>query len=138
MSKPARFFEIYELVPRDRYEVMGEDAWALFDQKLIDTLDWIREKTELPITINDWKWNGNFELRGWRPKDCPVGAKKSAHKEGMAADFMVGNWTAAKFRLWLSSVEDELPHPIRCESQVTWCHIDTRNNTNEKLIFFKP
>lgn len=138
MSKPAKYFEIYELIPQDRFELMGEDGWCLLDQKLIDTLDWIRENIDKAMTINDYHWKGLRQFRGWRPEDCAVGAKKSAHKEGRAADFDVSGMTAESVRQWLEQHKNELPHPIRCESDVNWVHIDTKAKEGFKLYFFKP
>lgn len=134
----SKHFTIKELVPRKTYEEYGNEAWKLLDKKAVDTIDFIREKLDLPITVNDWAWGGKFQYRGYRPENCPVGADRSAHKDGCAFDFDVKGMTAEEVRQWLEKNKHELPHPIRCEKVVNWVHIDTRAKLDYKLYFFQP
>lgn len=138
MSKPAKYFDIHELVDPDTLAELNQDAWTLLDQKAVDTIDWIREKTGKLMTVNNYEWGGRFKYRGYRPENCTVGAPKSAHKKGMAFDFDVKGMSSQAVRMWLIEHENELPHPIRCEADVTWVHIDTNVRTKDKLYFFKP
>lgn len=136
--KTSKHFTLKELVPIDVYNQYGKEAWKLFDEKLIDTIDFIREKLDKPIIINDWQWGGKNQYRGYRPENCKVGALNSAHKDGMAVDMTVKGMTAEDVRTWLKDNHNDLPWPIRCEKDVNWVHVDTRAKFGIKLYFFKP
>lgn len=137
----ARNFRLKELVPPDIYDKLGNEAWSLFDDKLIETIDFIRDALGRPITINNWMWNKKdnaMTLRGYRPKDCAIGAVNSAHKTGEAIDFDVQGMKAFEVRTWLKLHADILPHPIRVEDDVNWVHLDVRAKEGHKVYFFKP
>lgn len=139
--KKSRYFDIRELVPKDVYEKLGESAWELLDRKAIDTLDFIRENVGLPVIVNDWKWGGQNQYRGYRPKDCTIGAKYSAHKDGAAFDITVKGWTDEQLKKWLSDNEQKLPYNIRVEIEDTnsKVHFDTRViSPLNKITYFKP
>lgn len=139
--KKSKYFDIRELVPKDVYEKLGESAWELLDRKAIDTIDFIKEKSGRIVTVNNWKWGGKDQYRGYRPKDCPIGAKFSAHKDGKAFDVTVKGWTDEQLEKWLLEHESELPYNIRIEEENTNCkvHIDTRIISPErKITYFKP
>lgn len=134
----SKHFNLKELVSREVYDQYGKEAWKLFDQRAIDTIDFIRDELDLPITVNNWSWGGDYQLRGYRPERCHIGAANSAHKQGMAFDFDVKGMTADDVRQWLKDNESKLPYPIRCEAGVNWVHIDTRAKQGHKLYFFNP
>jgi len=134
----SKHFNIKELVSRKTYEEYGTGAWRLFDPKVIEVIDWIRDQLNAPITVNNWCWGGNFENRGYRDENCTVGAVKSAHKQGMALDFDVKGMSSYEVRQWLFHNAEDLPHPIRCEEGVNWVHIDTRAVSGKQIYFFKP
>lgn len=136
--KEAKYFTIEELVPPDIYNTLGSEAWDLFNPKLIDTIDFIRESLNRPITANNYAWGGKHTLRGYRPKNCAIGAKRSAHKTGEAIDFDVQGMTADEVRAWLVNNKDRLPHPIRIEAVGCWVHVDVRAKKGYKLYAFKP
>ena len=139
--KKSKYFDIRELVPKSVYEKLGESAWELLDRKAIDTLDFIKEKSGLPVIVNNWKWGGEDQYRGYRPRDCAVGARFSAHKDGKAFDVTVKGWTDEQFEKWLLEHESELPYNIRIEEENTnsKVHIDTRIISPErKITYFKP
>ena len=139
--KKSKYFDIRELVSKDTYESLGEKAWELFDRKAIDTLDFIRENTGLPVIVNDWKWGGENQYRGYRKRDCPIGAKYSAHKDGKAFDFTVKGWTDEQTEEWLNKNADRLPYNIRIEIEDTntKVHFDTRIiSPVSKITYFKP
>lgn len=130
-------FIIEELVSKELFKLKTEEElWKLFSPEILESLAFIREKLGKRITVNNWHKGGVFNNRGFRPKNCKIGAKNSAHKEGKAIDFDVEDMTAEEVRDWLIENQDELPYPLRYEKDVSWVHIDTRNNTNEKLYGF--
>ncbi len=139
--KRSKYFQLQELVPKQLYASHGMRAWDLFDPKAIDTLDWFRENINLPITVNNWLWGGKDQYRGYRPRDCNIGAAKSAHKEGMAFDFSVKGWTDEQTKAWIEANKQRLPYPIRIEIENTnsKVHFDVRPFVGtEKIKYFNP
>lgn len=73
---------------------------------------------------------------GFRPQDCPIGAKTSAHKTGQAVDVYD---PSHQFALWCSTHLDRMKfkglymeHP---DSTRTWCHLTTRAPASGKIVF---
>lgn len=140
----SRFFKIYELVSPNVYRKYGERAWMFFDPRLIETLEFIREYFEEPITINNWYWSGKFTQRGLRENTCPIVKNKtndfeiylSAHVLGMGVDFNINGYSAEEIRNKLIEIKDLLPYPIRLEKDVSWIHIDVMNNGKDKVYIF--
>lgn len=133
-----KHFTTQELVPHEAYNLLNEQAIKLIDNRLIETLDFIREALNKPIIVNNWHKGGSFNNRGFRAFNSTVGAEKSAHKEGLAADFDVIGMEAEQVREWLKDNAHILPYPIRVESGVHWVHIDLRAKEGHKVYFFKP
>lgn len=55
------------------------------------------------VTVNDWGFRDSVDTEarqysGWRPFDCPVGAKHSQHKLGRALDSVNSAFSAAETR----------------------------------------
>jgi len=134
-----KHFKTFELVPKDLYNEDGEAAIHRFKPEILELLEWIRVQIGKPITVNNWHAGGSFQYRGFRPKDCPIGAINSAHKKGMAVDFDVKGMTAQEVRDWLHAHKLELHHKIRVETGVNWVHIDTNTQgQNQQIKYFKP
>jgi len=140
------YFTIDELVCPHVYDKFGEIAWQFFDQRLLITIDLIREKIGRPIYINDWQVHGNFNERGFRCLQCPIVRQAwrknlvyvSPHITGQAVDFDVQGMVASEVRLWIAKNEKILPYPIRLEANVNWVHLDTRDAEKGKIYLFKP
>lgn len=143
--KKCKHFEIYELVSKQVYLKYGETAWQFFDPRLLEMLDWLREKLDRSITVNDWYWGGKFQQRGLRCNLDPMMVAKtqagkiycSPHPLGQGVDFDVKGMTAQEVRTWLIKHQEELPFAIRLEDGVNWVHLDVRN-VGVKLYLFKP
>jgi hypothetical protein len=141
--KKCVHFKIYELVSEQVFDKYGQKAWRFFDPRLLETIDWIREKLGKPITVNDWRWEGDFDERGLRCNmDDLVRAKTnkgdiylSAHVLGMATDFDVEGMTAQEVRDWLVEHQDELPYPVRLEEGVSWVHLDVEDMGVKVYLF---
>ena len=146
MRYEPKYFSLDELICPHVYDKFGDIAWQFLDQRLLITLDVIREKLNKPIFINDWQVHGNFDERGFRCIQCELVKKAikeerlyvSPHMTGQGADFDVEGMTAAEVRLWLAKNERLLPYPIRLESNVNWIHLDTRDTNVTKVTFFNP
>lgn len=142
IERVKKYFKPQELVSKKHFETFEnkDEIYKLFDPKLLEILVILREKLGKPFTINDWSYSKSvkvFNYRGYRWIDCSEGAPKSAHKQGMAIDFIIDGMTAAEFRKWIKENNDILPYNIRIEDDVTWNHIDTKSTTNQKIYFFK-
>ncbi|MCR5697797.1 MAG: hypothetical protein K6G73_12560 [Marinilabiliaceae bacterium] len=141
-----KYFGIKELVCRHVYNKHGENAWAFFDPRLLETLLWIREHIGKPIIVNNWSSGGTYTQRGLRCNLCELVRSKtnsqtlymSAHMQGTAVDFDVKGVSAPEVREWLRIHASELPYPIRLESHVSWVHLDVRTDGEKgKVITFK-
>lgn len=148
-----KYFQLYELLPPELYtydmmvsEAARERGFAnFFDQKLLETIDVVREIIGLPLICNTWFQDGNRVASGYRTKTCSVGAENSQHKLGKAVDLICHKMSAEEMRQKIRTNEDKLPYPIRIEDGVNWLHIDTKDRKvhpthpakTHKIYFFK-
>ena len=66
----CRHFAIHELVPPLVLEDRGDRAWQLLDERLLATLDRLRDRYG-PVTVNNYQWDGEREWSGLRTPDSP-------------------------------------------------------------------
>ena len=60
--------------------------WEIFiDKRIVEIAQELRNVFGA-ITINDKSIGGSYNLSGWRPFDCKIGAKHSSHKFGRGLD----------------------------------------------------
>ena len=142
-----KYFDIRELVDKQTFERFGEKAWMFFDPRLLETILFIREALDKPITANNWSFGGNLSQRGLRTNLSPLVRNKrglylSAHRQGMALDFDVQGMKAYEVRDWLEENEEALPHKIRLErklngKEIGWSHVDVYDyKDNPKVYLF--
>lgn len=141
------YFSVKELVCKHVYERYGEGATMFLDNKLIETLNVIREQILCaPMTVNNWHAGGNFTQRGLRCNICELVKNKtdagrlylSAHMLGKAVDCNADGMTAQEARRLIIEKQELLPYPIRLEDGVSWLHIDLYDNgKKEKVYLFK-
>lgn len=144
MGYIPKYFELYELLPPQLYtgemylnEYARERAFAsYFDEKLLITLDVVREIIGKPLICNTWFQDGNRVASGLRTENCAVGAKGSMHKQGKAADLICRDYTAEQMRQIIDENKDRLPYPIRIEKGVSWLHIDTKPFKGKDKIYY--
>lgn len=137
-----KYFKVKELVPKEVYDVIGEDAIKLLDPVALEALENVREILGVPLICNNWASGGSRNNCGYRTPNASVGAVRSAHKEGIAFDLISPDMTAAEMREKLEKNQHLLKHPIRVEKwegnkEITWLHIDTRDTKGQKLYFFR-
>ena len=142
-----KYFELYELLPPMLYkaeyydsEEARERGFALFDEKLLITIDIIRgEIVKAPLICNTWYMDGNRKYSGFRDINCTVGSENSQHKLGKAVDLICYKYTAEQMRQMIKEKEHLLPYPIRIEDSVEWLHLDTKdmNYKGKKIYLFK-
>lgn len=146
MEYRPKWFQLYELLPPEAFSyedmILPKDkqpGWYKLDERLLITLDVIREIIGKPLICNTWFQNGNRRDSGFRTFGCKIGAQKSMHKEGKAADLVCADYTAEQMRRMIVENQDKLPYPIRIEKDVTWLHIDVKDidYKGKKIYFFK-
>ena len=135
MIYKPKYFQLYELLP-EAYWLKRTDLhrlWWLFDERVLWTLDRLRELYG-KCWVNNWYWGGTNEFGGWRPTDCNVGAEWSQHKFGRAADPKFESVTAQQIRDDIMEAfknRDWWRGPYRyitcIEHDVPWLHFDCRN-----------
>ena len=133
-------FELYEFLPRDFYNkyypVHGERLWKLFSYELLWTAQQLRIRYGR-LDGNDWHWREEDpyanQYRGWRPFDCPVGAKLSDHKGHRALDLMPMETEAEAIR-WdclQESISGPFTHITAIEEDVPWFHYSVGNHNKK-------
>ena len=146
------YFTIEELIDQNTFNRDGSSSWRYFTTELLETILFIRINLDKSMTINNWKWGGQFSQRGLRNNICSIVMKKtqsgqlytSAHTLGAGVDFDVKGMSADAVRDWLLHNEASLPHKIRLEHKFTntgqsinWVHLDTfAEDANPKVYLF--
>lgn len=139
----SKYFLVEELVDEEVYSILGDNAIRLLDNRLIETIDKIREILGVPLICNNWCWGGSRDQCGYRSVKCNIGAEKSFHKRGMAVDLISIKMSAKDMREKLDKNKHLLPYPIRIEKwdnngEISWLHVDVSENTKgQKIYFFK-
>lgn len=143
----TKYFSIKEFVSASVYKKMGENAWALFDTRLLDVVVWLREGIGIPLVCNNWASGGQYQQRGYRENVCQIVSDKtkkgqlylSAHTNGKGVDLSSGKRNAKEIRKWIREHIDSCPWPIRLEddkSAISWVHIDVMTDGEKKLVEF--
>jgi hypothetical protein len=136
------YFTIGELVCLDTNRIHGEKSWKFFRTEFLETLLVLRRDIfKVPMACN----YGDFTQRGLRCNLCQIVKDKtkenksylSAHVLGCGGDFTVQGMTAEEARIKIMENIDLLPYPIRLEQGVSWLHIDTYDDGQEKYSLFK-
>lgn len=134
-NRKCRYFKLYELLPPELY-IDETKGWDLIDDRLKDTIDWVRRLAGVPLLCNTWNMRGTRRDSGYRAADCRTGAKSSMHKKGMAADLISDKVTAARMRETILANASSAPCNIRLEADVDWLHVDVKD-TGRKVYLFK-
>jgi len=141
-----KYFRLYELVPKAIYQEYEANKklyllWNVFDYRMLHTLDSLRTKYGR-ITMNDWKWKGDNQYRGWRDLSCEIGSELSQHKFGRAADLKPSQTTSEAIRKdILANPDDDAFKYITCiEEGVSWLHFDVRDRdkANNGILIVRP
>lgn len=142
----SEFFSVKELVCKHVYDRYGEAAAMFLDDKLIETINTVREKILCtPMTVNNWATGGSFSQRGLRCNLCDLVREKSerqqlylsAHCLGKGIDFTPEGMTAEEARRLIIGHSERLPWPIRLEEGVSWVHLDVYEMGTQKVSLFK-
>jgi hypothetical protein len=122
-------FHLDEFVPREFYVNL---------ERQVNITQFIRTRTGLPVTVNNWWGGGRLQERGLRMPNSTVGGALSQHRLMNAGDISIGNWTGkqmydfvvenarALFNLGVRRIETHTLTP-------TWLHLDCKPH-NERAI----
>ena len=130
-------FRLQELVPPHIYEQWGERAWQFLDDRMLITLDRLRDKYGV-IIVNNWHMGGDRQWSGLRTSGSPYFSPTSQHTFGRAADCIFKNTTAAQVRKDILEDPGSLTFKLinAIEADVSWLHFDVRNC--KRIMIFKP
>jgi hypothetical protein len=139
------YFDLQELVCPHVFNKYGQRAWSFFDQRYLITLETIRDRLGKPMFANNWDSGGSFDERGCRCIQCNIVKDYilkgelyvSGHLIFKAGDFEVQGLLGEEVRLWIAAHQNWWPYPLRLEKEVNWVHLDTMNDTDQKVYLFK-
>lgn len=134
-----KWFSLEELVPKRVFEDRGKAVLQLFDPRILTAADALRERYGKMI-VNNWPFGGKNEYCGWRPAICNVGTQFSQHRFGRALDLHPQDTELEEIIHDLRVRPDRRAYQFitAVEDDVSWLHIDCRNNTKGGILFFKP
>lgn len=132
MAYVSKYFKNHELLPK------GVTDISLIDEDLLVLIDEIRELLGVPCTINNYESGGSRQWCGLRTKDCTIGAPKSQHRLGKAADLHPKGISAEDARATIKKAVEAglLPELGGVENSVGWLHVDVRPRINGKVLWF--
>lgn len=141
-----KHFKLYELVSPQVMELLGSNAWSLFNENFLKDVDNLVDdlKRDLGckgVIVNDWKWEGRFTQSGFREANSGVGAPSSEHKQGNALDFKFRGITVSQAYHYLIRYQDRYPNITRVENiehTPTWLHVDGKDTGKAELYIFNP
>ena len=135
-----KHFLVEELVDKETYQKMGNDALMLFNPAALRALDNLREFFGCPVTVNNWHVGGPFEWRGYRTKEkaAALGSPNSEHAKGNAFDCDIAGYTAEEARQKILANKNNalLVEIMRMEGGVNWLHFDLKP-VPERIRVFK-
>jgi len=133
----CQYFAIHELVPKQVFQARGERAWQLLDERLLITLDRLRERYGA-MTVNNWYWGKEREWSGLRTKDSPYYSPYSQHTFGRAADCLFMKASAEAVRKDMLAAPDDQTFELvgSLEMGVSWLHVDVRNC--DRIMTYRP
>lgn len=137
-----RHFAPHELLPGlsgdETWETLDPTLRAKLDDNLLETCDAVRELLGTPCSINDYARGGERQWCGLRTPACTIGATKSQHREGKAADLHPSGVSAEMARTIVRNAvaAGKLLHLGGVELDVSWLHIDVRPRISGKVLWF--
>ena len=133
----SKYFHIHELVPPKIYKKYGDKAWRFIDSKIIQAIDKLKEVfNEGTMTINNYYWNGDRQWSGLRTPDSPYYSPTSLHSMGRAIDAVFSKYDPEEVRQYIKGNIKQFDGIRGIEENISWVHIDTRNEDN--VVLFDP
>ena len=130
-----KHFKVQELVPPSIYEKRKEKAIELIDERVLITLDQLREIFG-PCTVNDWSFGGSFSQSGLRTPEAKEYSPTSQHSFDRAMDCKFSEYEAEEVRAEILDNRILFPYITFIENEVSWLHFDVRNC--ERITLWSP
>jgi len=138
-------FSIEELVPPSILELVPEEvAWRMFDEDLLKVIDQLANKfsPNKPVTINNWKWGGDFTQSGLRTPESEYYNPNSTHPYGCAVD-MKFEKDVDEIREYIRNHQEDFPLITEIEEDVSWLHVSTSDRYKHLMpeggiVFYGP
>ena len=132
----CKHFSIHEFVPPNVFNQRQEKAWELLDERLLISLDKLRERYGL-ITVNNYYWGKDREWSGLRTSDSPYYSPFSQHTFGRAADCLFSNISTEEVRqeILANPTDPDFELIGSVELGVSWLHFDVRNSHRIKTYY---
>lgn len=133
----CEFFAIHELVPKSVFEQRGESAWEFLDERLLRSLDLLRDRFG-HMTVNNYFWGEEREWSGLRTPESPFYSPFSQHTFGRAADCLFAEVAAVEVRQFILARPNDPAYRFisAIELDTDWLHFDVRNT--ERIKTFRP
>jgi len=138
--KLNKYFDLREFIPKDIYEINGEDSINLIDKRCIYAAYAFRIEFGT-ISINDWLYGGDVNFRGYRPENCPIGVKRSMHKKGQAVDLVFLDTSIESVKRAVQRDNYYWRYVVgitRIELGTPHLHIDFKETNNDEIEWFHP
>jgi hypothetical protein len=142
MYYKTKHFDLKEFFDDSTYKKLaGSNVLSgLIDDRILITMDNIREYFDTQVYINNWMHGKSFRFRGFRPSWCDVGSQHSQHRYGRAVDFDVVGIPAEEVRkeILVNQKKEEFKYITAMEYGTNWVHIDCRNIDCSGIKLFNP
>lgn len=143
--KVSKNFYLDEYVTEGFYKKWGAKCVWWIRPEVIAIDQFIRDRFNLPIAVNNWVKGGSRQQSGLRYPEASIGAGDSLHKFGCASDksFVgVETWFYDEVRKDIKDNYHELYKPLGLttieENTATWLHTDVRNTKTTELKIIYP
>ena len=133
-----RNFQLWELVPKEIYDRRGAQAIECMDLRIVAAVDDLRDNLRKEgydngFIINSWKSGGAKTQSGLRVYGQKEYSNTSQHSFGRAVDFTTKTPIKAIHKHILTNL-DKYPHIRFIEVDISWCHVDCRDNFDDARI----
>ena len=133
-----RNFRLWELVPKEIYDRRGAQAIECMDFRIVAAVDDLRDNLRKEgydngFIINSWKSGGAKTQSGLRVYGQKEFSPTSQHSFGRAVDFTTKTPIKAIHKHILANL-DKYPHIRFIEVDISWCHVDCRDNFDDDRI----
>ena len=133
-----RNFQLWELVPKEIYDRRGAQAIECMDLRIVCAVDDLRDNLRKEgydngFVVNNWKSGGGKTQSGLRVPGQQEYSNTSQHSFGRAADFTTKTPIKAIHKHILTNL-DKYPHIRFIEVDISWCHVDCRDNFDDARI----
>lgn len=136
--KLSKNFILQEFVSKTFWEKWGERSIWFIDQRIVESVQTLRDELGVPLTINNWFYGGSRQASGLRVEGMLEWLAYSQHSFGRAVDVVSSSITADDMRQFLYSNKNKFPHITAIETNVSWLHIDCRETKMNDYLLFNP